>query len=427
MPRSTVFIILLIAFLLPASSLRAGHLVLPVDGQSASVRMPTQEAAIFFGTETKHERLLTRPTVEFERPGEFLWLFPVPAGLDDFETGGSGAETLQGLDQTIRRRVVTHIGGTRGDPLLLLPWVIIIVLLVLMAQFWKRLGKAGRGGAVALAALMVLGSYLLEPGDVGRAQTQDPSLVSTQASPPSLNLDEIELIEPETREALIDWLSSKGAEWPGEKADIGTKIYFEQGWKYLAAKLHVPAAGRYLLETLSVSFGTDGPLYPLRLTALADNREPEVTLFIVGPTTYHRPPLKMQFADQFLIDATGQVSAYKSELILPAGVQLWDAGKEQSWITRIEGRVKKRKLLTADALPRAKEKPVAYQGNTYTPQAAGRLAVLVAMWLILIGTPAAAAAVMLVRLPWWLAHLLALGFAAITAWIFYLNMPIIGL
>ena len=66
--------------------------------------------------------------------------------------------------------------------------------------------------------------------------------------------------------ALDRWLDANGYTLPGGAQPI-LSDYVDDGWRFVAIRLAPKAEGR--LKPLAVSFGTDRPVYPMRLEQLA--------------------------------------------------------------------------------------------------------------------------------------------------------------
>jgi hypothetical protein len=135
--------------------------------------------------------------------------------------------------------------------------------------FWPRTGDwpfdTGNGdGAPTASALPgsgvgVVGRQRLGPFDVARLTASDPH-------------------------ALADWLDDHGFHLPA-RLDHALQPYVDQGWEYVAVRLapatvdSPPLNGR--LDPLHLTFASDSPVYPMRLSRLA--RTPQhLNLYVLG-------------------------------------------------------------------------------------------------------------------------------------------------
>jgi hypothetical protein len=82
--------------------------------------------------------------------------------------------------------------------------------------------------------------------------------------------------------ALASWLTAHGYRLPGRLAEA-LKPYVARHWTYTAIKL-VPRQGRLTgaLDPLRVTFGSDAPIYPIRLSRLATSPQ-SVHLYVLAP------------------------------------------------------------------------------------------------------------------------------------------------
>jgi hypothetical protein len=83
--------------------------------------------------------------------------------------------------------------------------------------------------------------------------------------------------------ALGDWLEANGYQFPARSAE-DLQPYVEQQWLYVAVRLSPDAASGERsgdLAPLKVTFATDRIIYPMRLSALAQNALP-VFLYVLS-------------------------------------------------------------------------------------------------------------------------------------------------
>ncbi|MFI6682057.1 DUF2330 domain-containing protein [Streptomyces sp. NPDC050485] len=124
------------------------------------------------------------------------------------------------------------------------------------SYFWPRGGDwpldggradgAGAPSAAAKPPVEVVGRQRLGPFDVARLTATDPT-------------------------ALRDWLARNGFQLPPALA-TELRPYVEQKWEYVAIRLAPEQPGQTLggpLDPLSLTFASDRPVYPMRLSRLA--------------------------------------------------------------------------------------------------------------------------------------------------------------
>ncbi|MEA2125235.1 MAG: hypothetical protein QOI80_2017 [Solirubrobacteraceae bacterium] len=78
--------------------------------------------------------------------------------------------------------------------------------------------------------------------------------------------------------ALDDWLDENGYTLP-DGAEPILDDYVDEGWRYVAVQLAANSSGT--LKPLAVSFDTDDPVYPMRLTQLATDPV-DITLYTLA-------------------------------------------------------------------------------------------------------------------------------------------------
>lgn len=99
--------------------------------------------------------------------------------------------------------------------------------------------------------------------------------------------------------ALASWLSGHGYHLPGNLA-TALRPYAARDWSYTAVKLTAAGGGNLTgtLTPLSLSFATQQPVYPMRLSRLATERQ-ALHLYVLAPHRVHitgGPPLSTLYA-----------------------------------------------------------------------------------------------------------------------------------
>jgi hypothetical protein len=89
---------------------------------------------------------------------------------------------------------------------------------------------------------------------------------------------DVSRLDANDREALDDWLDRNGYKVPDGAEPIFAS-YIRQGWKFVAIRLAPGSNGR--LKPLRVSFKTDIPVYPMRLSQLS-TRPINLTLYTLA-------------------------------------------------------------------------------------------------------------------------------------------------
>ncbi len=233
------------------------------------------------------EDIVMQLSVEGESP-EAAWILPVPAPAR-VKLGDS--RIFDDLVDLTRPREVVHkrwfpdFGGDSDD-------------------------GVGAGAGAPTGGVQVLERQTLGPFDVA-------SLAATDAG------------------ALGAWLDDNGFALSDELAG-GLQPYVDAGWSYVAAKL-VPGAGDEALsgnlQPLWVTFPTSELVYPMRLSALAEETG-SISLFVLAE---HRVARTDRSEDRGRSATT--FAAWVDRPDLPAGSALRDLVTGRLFLTRIEGYV----------------------------------------------------------------------------------------
>jgi hypothetical protein len=153
------------------------------------------------------------------------------------------------------------------------------------------------------------------PPEVGSAAGSDGATAAAAPPVDVLGRDEIggydvTRLASSDRQALDTWLDENGYQVPDGAEPIFAS-YIRQGWKFVAIRLAPDSNGR--LKPLQVSFKTDIPVYPMRLSQLA-TKPIDLTLYTLadgqrqvegldsvwsGPVTALDPPPPPELADLF--------------------------------------------------------------------------------------------------------------------------------
>jgi len=100
---------------------------------------------------------------------------------------------------------------------------------------------------------------------------------------------EVAVISGSSSLALIDWLNSNDFHFP-DQAHTAIDFYIKKQWYFMATRVHVESipqesASTYQmgLPALEVTFPTEKPVYPLRISELTSAKENEIELYVAAP------------------------------------------------------------------------------------------------------------------------------------------------
>jgi hypothetical protein len=203
-------------------------------GRDADIEMPGQKAIIVYDEEAGREDLILSVQLLGES-SEAAWVVPVPSLP---EVNAASAEWFSYLSDLTQPKIATRY----------VPFPMM-------------------GGASEIATQK--GVELLSREQVG---VYDVSILSSD--------------EPG---ALVEWLNDHGYSFPEEGEPI-LDAYVQEGWYFMATRV-VPGETAYVegdVHPIRLSFDTDEPVYPMRLTALV-NSYMDVLIYVLAD---HRMEIK---------------------------------------------------------------------------------------------------------------------------------------
>ncbi|SPF68519.1 Protein of unknown function DUF2330 [Propionibacterium ruminifibrarum] len=168
------------------------------------------------------------------------------------------------------------------------------------------------------------GSRTNEEGAVPSVEVEDTSTVGPF---------EVVTLASDDAGALTDWLVDNGYPDRSELVEPFQE-YLDQGWRILAVKLAPEVSDETLhgdLPPMNLSFDTDTPVYPIRLSSMAESAQ-NVRLYVVSA---HRLDISRQAAPDQPLDLlfSGAVPAGD------AGMTTGFDGSDQVWLTTYDGRL----------------------------------------------------------------------------------------
>jgi hypothetical protein len=161
---------------------------------------------------------------------------------------------------------------------------LLLLLVMLAGMLMTSLGGATAGGARSVAGVRLEQSATVGSYDVA-------------------------VLEADSAEAFGAWLEANGYASLTEKAEGIVADYVREGWHFVAARLTREGDGLSVPHPLSITFPAAQPVYPMRLTAIAES-EVYVDLFVVGKGRARCEPLQLDFCDTYRfsqLDRYGEV------------------------------------------------------------------------------------------------------------------------
>ncbi len=138
----------------------------------------------------------------------------------------------------------------------------------------------------------------------GTLPLEQPEAVRVHTSK-QIGVYDIRVMSSQEPDVLLRWLNVNGYQHTA-RSDALMKDYAQQGWFFVAAKVHQSAAGRMgeshsYIQPLKLTFASDAILYPLWLTT-AERSEAEVVLYVFAPEKVDAAGFHTAFADRLYPD-----------------------------------------------------------------------------------------------------------------------------
>ncbi len=184
------------------------------------------------------------------------------------------------------------LGSTSGEGIVLLfgPAVALLVLLTcVVSLFVRRLAHwRGKRAILAASALLSLAVFvmvafsMISLGAAGLDGGLTDGIEVMESA--QVGIYEVEVIRADQAGSLIDWLNGHGFQFGGTDEQVFND-YLRRGWCFVVARVDPArtegrtAASEGLVAPLIVRFEADVPVYPLALTATA-NQETEILLYL---------------------------------------------------------------------------------------------------------------------------------------------------
>jgi hypothetical protein len=219
---------------------------IPPYGYEADIEMPGQKAIIVYDAERGREDLILSVQLLAEVT-DAAWVVPLPSPP---EVNAVSAEWFVQLSDLTQPEIVTR---TVAMPML------------------------GMGAA---------------PQDASRSSVE---LLSRER----VGVYDVSVLSAEEPMALLEWLNEHDYDFPKEGEPI-LDAYVEEGWYFVATRV-LPGETANLegdVQPLWLSFDTERPVYPMRLTSLVDNYM-DVLIYVLAAHRMEVKGLENEFETEF--------------------------------------------------------------------------------------------------------------------------------
>jgi hypothetical protein len=287
-----LILVLFSVILLTEQPLRADGCFIPPPAFEVPPPIPAQRAVIAWDGKT--ETLLVESSLN-AKGQSFGWIIPLPNVPTVVEKGTP--DIINTLDLCCRPWLVS----SSFNRWLGMHGLLILVFLFVPAFFVGRIIKRNQGPTVedlvAFGGLLFVVLFLLA------GLLPASSNVSPAGMQPSIRLQavvgnyEISVLDCKKAEELEAWLASNGfAKLPPSGKPI-VEDYIKRKWCFVASKLQMEGDGPRAPHPLLFKFPVTAPVYPMKLTALA-NSPVYLKLFVIAPRRAEIPGLRTDFVSR---------------------------------------------------------------------------------------------------------------------------------
>jgi hypothetical protein len=373
-----LILVLLGVMLLTEQPLQAGGIM--VAPATAAIPPTILQERAVIAWDGKMESLLVEPSLDAK--GEsFGWILPLPKVPESVEKGSPAI--LNTLDLCCRGIIVksSHETGRLVAEATGIDFPIIFFLGILLffigKMIWKNreLGWIDRGCILVFFLLaMFLPCLSRSSADRSPRFIAEEILVHPQRA---VGDYDVTVLECKDIHALDSWLDTHGfAKFPKAGKPM-VEEYIRNGWCFVACKLRMDGDGPRTPHPLLLKFPATTPVYPMKLTALA-NSPVYLKLFVIAPQRMEIPLLRTDYADSVAHLYLGEPIPHPPEL------QSWLNSKEHI-VTAAGGRIMPTAMATDLVIGASTKQESVFLRQFYTPAALREKCLILAFYFLLAG------------------------------------------
>jgi hypothetical protein len=280
----------------------------PEQAYKATPAIPSQRAILAY------KDGIEKLTIESALDGqgrEFGWIIPLPAKPTEFEKVSPGL--IKTLSLIIQPKITHDL--TSAIPLLFL-LTAIITLWCLSVLIGKPKHPLYRLLMILLIALF-LGSILMPAlgpagGGAGIQRTEISGVRVQDVQ--QIGAYNLAVLEADSATALDKWLATNGFVGLTDEDKQTISDYIEDGWRFVAAKLRREGSGYSRPHPLAMSFASEKPIYPMRLTATTGSRV-YLELFVIADKKATCDKLTCELSDTYAFEQKARQSVPDREFL----------------------------------------------------------------------------------------------------------------
>lgn len=250
------------------------------------------------------------------------WILPLPA--EPTSLAKSDAGTLTSMTRCVRPKITHDI----GSDLMIVPFIF-LALIPLTCVWIFRVDDKVRSKEIRILVLLyipvglVLTAILLPSlGRKAGGSTGSP-FIQIQSIQRVGNYD-VSVLRAENAGALAKWLADNKFKTLDERARTIVDDYISHKWCFMVARLRRDSGGPATPHPILATFPADKPVYPMKLTALADSTT-RVELYVIADKRAAAEQFRVADCHKYSRKTGGRHFSYASYAPIP---YYTTAGKE---------------------------------------------------------------------------------------------------
>ncbi len=290
-----LILVLICCFVCTPETALADGIYIPEIAYAKLPDMPFQRAVLTYrdGIET----LIIESSLEAEGKS-FGWIIPLPAVPTKLK------EVSPGFLKTMTECIQPRISHDQIQLGYVIFYAVIITLAVFYYIFGRKKSSKGCSWIIVTAILLFffaglgIGS-LTSFGGFGHIKTYHKTPGINIYSDSQVGNYNVAVLNADNANVLDSWLSTNGFAKIPEAGKHIVADYITNGWCFVTAKLHREGSGFSSPHPLLMSFQTKRPVYPMKLTALADS-ELYLELFVCADKRAEAKGLELSYCDRHI-------------------------------------------------------------------------------------------------------------------------------
>ncbi|MBS3820925.1 MAG: DUF2330 domain-containing protein [Phycisphaerae bacterium] len=332
---------------------------------AGSPDIPEQQAMVVF--RDGNETLIVESTFETPSP-QVGWVLPLPAEPTSIDKAHGGL--LDTLQRNLRPRITEAMKSKWPRRAWSVTGLAAMGMLIALYATFYRNTRSAHGRVIVLAVLLfILTAFvvlILIPASVELTSADEQGIEVTAVQ--EIGNYTVSVLQADRADALDRWLREQDLAGLESADRQVVDRYIADGWVVCVARLRMLDGEPTTPHPLAVTFPSDRPVYPMRLTALAGGDATLLDLYVIADGTAEAAGMEVVVSDRFTPGTKAVGKATSLEIY-------HDQALTRMWpgcvVTRLRGRLP-REAMTDDIHPTIGPfQP--HRQHIYTPEAAGLL------------------------------------------------------